>query len=118
VQKQLIREMVLGLWKIHVLHHAAEEGVVGHHMLQELREHGYDVSPGTLYPILHRLEKSGLLSCVRGEAGSHAALRYDITPAGSEALVRLRDHVAELHRELSEHHEEARHTERGDRRKE
>ena len=36
-QKALQREILLGFWKIHILHHAAEGPVVGQWMLQELR---------------------------------------------------------------------------------
>jgi DNA-binding PadR family transcriptional regulator len=49
------REILLSLWKIHILHHAAAGPVVGLWMLQELRRHGYDVSPGTIYPLLRRM---------------------------------------------------------------
>lgn len=31
-------------------------------MAQELARHGYQISPGTLYPLLHRLEQDGLLT--------------------------------------------------------
>lgn len=97
------REIVLGLWKIHILHHACEdEGVVGNHMLEELREHGYSVSPGTLYPLLHRMERNGWLRSADSEAGMHAARRYELTDAGRGALMQLREYVAELHRELAE----------------
>lgn len=60
-RKAVSREIFLGLWKIHILHHAAEGGVVGNWMLEELRHHGYEVSPGTLYPILARMEHFGWL---------------------------------------------------------
>jgi PadR family transcriptional regulator, regulatory protein PadR len=102
VLKRLVQhEFVIGLWKIHILHHAATEGVVGHHMLQELREHGYDASPGMLYPLLHRLERNGWLSTASADS-PHSARTYVITPAGMKVLDELRRYVAELHRELSE----------------
>ena len=53
--KLINREILLSFWKVHVLHHAAEGAVIGQWMLKELRHHGYDVSPGTLYPLLKRM---------------------------------------------------------------
>ena len=48
----VVREFLLGFWKIHILHHAEEQGVYGQWMLEELQRHGYRLSPGTLYPLL------------------------------------------------------------------
>jgi DNA-binding PadR family transcriptional regulator len=59
--KLLTREILLGFWKVHILHHAAEHPVIGQWVLTELRRHGYDISPGTLYPLLKRLERNGWL---------------------------------------------------------
>src|SRR5664279_2409763 len=57
------REILLGFWKVHILHHASQEPIHGQWVLTELRRHGYEISPGTLYPLLHRLERNGLLKC-------------------------------------------------------
>ncbi|MPY87028.1 MAG: hypothetical protein GEU99_03820 [Luteitalea sp.] len=59
--KAVTREILLGFWKVHILHHAAERPVVGQWMLGELRRHGYDLSPGTLYPLLKRMQRNGWL---------------------------------------------------------
>ena len=97
----LNREIFLALWKIHILHHAAEGEVVGRWMLGELHEHGYDVSPGTLYPILKRMERHGWLAG-RSErnASPRAPRRYSITTSGREILRRIRLQLAELKAEL------------------
>src|SRR5215207_4500609 len=50
--KLLTREILLGFWKVHILHNAAEHPIIGQWVLTELRRHGYDISPGTLYPLL------------------------------------------------------------------
>ena len=56
------REFLLAFWKVHILHHAADRrGVYGQWMLEELHHHGYRLSPGTLYPILARLQQGGWL---------------------------------------------------------
>jgi DNA-binding PadR family transcriptional regulator len=95
--KALQREILLGFWKVHILHHAGQGPVVGQWMIQELRRHGYEVSPGTLYPILHRMERLGWL-CSETEAGggSRARRRYYLTAAGEEALGMAQHQLREL----------------------
>lgn len=97
----LNREVFLALWKIHILHHAAKYEIVGRWMLAELREHGYDVSPGTLYPMLRRMERHGWLEAFpTADAGPKAARPYRITPYGLEILQRIRLQLAELKSEM------------------
>jgi PadR family transcriptional regulator, regulatory protein PadR len=55
----MLRQFFLGFIKVHILHHAAEEPVYGLALIVELRRHGYELSPGTLYPVLHQLEEAG-----------------------------------------------------------
>jgi DNA-binding PadR family transcriptional regulator len=96
------REILLALWKIHILHHAAEdeEGVVGNWMLAELREHGYDVSPGTLYPLLARMERFGWLQSDRPAGkGSRERRTYRITAEGRKVLKLVLRQVQELRAE-------------------
>jgi DNA-binding PadR family transcriptional regulator len=92
----VIREFLLGFWKIHILHHAGEdEGVYGQWMLEELARHGYRLSPGTLYPLLARMERHGWLRAAETER-STAARRYRLTAEGRKVLTRLRQALAEL----------------------
>ena len=96
-RKLLTREILLGFWKVHILHHAAEHPVVGQWMLAELRRHGYDVSPGTLYPLLKRMERNGWLrSEVDDDAGPRSRRYYHLTDTGAAVLEMLRSSVAEL----------------------
>jgi DNA-binding PadR family transcriptional regulator len=100
--KVVNREILLALWKIHILHHAAEDedGVVGNWMLEELREHGYDVSPGTLYPLLARMVRFGWLKADRPTGkGSRERRSYRITPAGRKVLNVCLRQVQELRAE-------------------
>ena len=102
--KLLTREVLLAFWKVHILHHASEGPVVGNWMLGELREHGYDVSPGTLYPLLRRMETYGWLRVERNpEGGARSRKEYYLTDAGKLILDHLREQVAEMHREINEH---------------
>lgn len=97
----LAREFLLAFWKIHILHHAAEDGgVYGQWMLEELAHHGYRLSPGTLYPLLARMERHGWLRSSAPKRAT-AARRYRLTPAGRRVLVRLREALDELYDEVS-----------------
>lgn len=101
--KLLTREILLGFWKVHILHHAAEHPVIGQWVHTELRRHGYDISPGTLYPLLKRLERNGWL---RSEAavgeGKRRRRYYHLTARGAAVLDVLRETVVELHHEVVE----------------
>jgi DNA-binding PadR family transcriptional regulator len=96
------RFLYAGLIRLHVLHHAANEPVYGLAMIEELARHGYKLSAGTLYPILHGLEERGLLTSVEERAGSAARRVYRATSAGKEALAAAKVKVRELFGELFE----------------
>src|SRR3989339_665497 len=99
--KALQREILLAFWKAHVLHHAAEGPVIGQWMLRELRRHGYEASPGTIYPLLARMEGRGWLSCrVDPRGGRRARREYVLTGKGREVLALVRQQVEELYREV------------------
>jgi PadR family transcriptional regulator PadR len=98
------RELFFGLIRIHVLVHASHEPIFGLAMMEELAHHGYRVGPGTLYPLLHGLERSGLLKSVLKNVGGHSRRVYRITSAGKNALDKARAKVDELHHELHEEH--------------
>lgn len=99
--KEIEREFLLPFWKLHILHHAGEEPVVGQWIMRELRRHGYEVSPGTLYPLLARMEERGWLSAKSDPRGGlRARKEYRLTPQGRTVLDLLRRQLAELHREV------------------
>ncbi len=99
--KALQREILLGFWKVHILYHAAQGPIVGQWMIRELRRHGYEVSPGTMYPLLYRLEKLGWLrlSTAAGSA-SRSRKEYELTSRGRQALNFLQSQVTELYQEV------------------
>jgi DNA-binding PadR family transcriptional regulator len=110
-RKLITREILLGFWKVHILHHAAEQPVIGQWVLGELRRHGYDISPGTLYPLLKRMERNGWLKCEVDSRGGPTARRYyHLTREGRAVLDVVTRMVGELHGEITEdrqHHGEA-----------
>lgn len=93
------REFRLPFCKLHVLHHAAQGPIYGLWMSRELAAHGHVLSPGTLYPLLARMEKNGWLRS-RASGGAKERRNYRITPAGRRLLERLRRELEELYREL------------------
>ena len=94
------RYLYTGLIRLHVLHHADEGSVYGLAMIEELRTHGYQLSAGTLYPILHGLESKGYLRSKQERAGRVGRRVYRITPRGRKALVAAKRKVGELFGEL------------------
>lgn len=96
------RELFFGLIRIHVLVHASHEPIFGLAMMEELAHHGYRIGPGTLYPLLHGLERGGLLKSVLNNVGGRRRRVYKITTAGKKALGKARAKVDELHHELHE----------------
>lgn len=94
------REIRLGIWKIHILHHAAQREVWGQWLLHELAEHGHELSPGTLYPALLRMEQNGWLKRIGRTRHPRARRSYRITPEGRRLLAALRREVTELYREV------------------
>jgi PadR family transcriptional regulator PadR len=98
------RELFDGLIRIHVLLHAIHEPIFGLAMMKELEHHGYRVGPGTLYPLLHGLERSGLLRSSFDRIEGRRRRLYKITPAGKRALLKAQKKVDELYKELHEEH--------------
>ena len=99
------REIHLAFWKIHILHHAAEHPIYGQWLLEELRRHGFLVSPGTLYPILHALERKGYLRSSSQRSGKSSRRMYLATPVGRKMLTAAKEKVSELFGELFEEDE-------------
>jgi PadR family transcriptional regulator PadR len=96
------RDLYSGLIRLHVLLHAAKEPIFGLGMIEELRRHGYQISPGSLYPILHGLEKKGYLKASEVRNGKSLRKLYRATPPGRRALASAKEKVRELFRELIE----------------
>lgn len=95
-----MREFQRGAVRLHILHHAEAAEVHGAWLTGELANHGYRISPGTLYPTLHRLEADGLLSSTQRVVDGRARRVYRATAAGRRALADDRRALAELAREV------------------
>ncbi len=100
MQDPILRKLFLGFIQIHILHHAKKEPIFGSFMIEELKSHGYDISPGTLYPIFHNLEKAELLSVESVTVEGKVRKYYSITEKGEEVLAQARIKANELVAEL------------------
>jgi DNA-binding PadR family transcriptional regulator len=93
-------DLFSGFIKLHVLHHASEHPVYGLWLIEELEEHGYRVSPGTLYPLLHSLEESELLKSYNEIYQGKIRRYYKITPEGRRQFKKAKLQLMELMREI------------------
>jgi DNA-binding PadR family transcriptional regulator len=96
------RDLYAGLIRLHILHHAAKEPIFGLAMIEELGRHGYRLSAGTLYPILHGLEQRGYLRAREERVGRSIRRLYRATAMGKRALAQAKGRVRELFGELLE----------------
>ena len=96
------KDLYSGLIRIHILFHACEEPIFGLGMIEELGRHGYRLSPGTLYPLLHGMERKGLLHSRQVRNGKWHRREYRATPAGRRALRVVKKRVRELFGEVFE----------------
>ncbi len=95
------RKIILAFIRVHILHHASEkDGIYGSWMLDELRQHGYELSPGTLYPILHELKNDDLLKVSEKAVEGKIRKIYRITPKGKMILDKMKDSIRELSGEV------------------
>lgn len=97
-----MRRFFLGFMNIHILHHAKEEPFYGSWMIEELKNHGYNVSAGTIYPMLHSLEESNLLKREDKNVEGKVRKYYSITPQGEQILNEARKQAYELFNKIKD----------------
>jgi PadR family transcriptional regulator, regulatory protein PadR len=100
METKIARRILLGFIEVHVLHHAAQAPFYGSWMMAELMEHGYQVGPSIMYPLLRSLEEQGLLH--REDRLEDGKIRkyYEITSRGQEVLGDAKRQLAELTKEI------------------
>ena len=96
----ILRNFFVGFIRLHLLYHAAQEPIFGLDMIRELATHGYQLSPGTLYPMLHGLERDGFLASQKETVRGNVRKVYKITKAGREVLAESLEKVRELLHEV------------------
>jgi DNA-binding PadR family transcriptional regulator len=96
------KNLYVGLIRLHLLHHAVHEPIFGLGMIHELARHGYRLSAGTLYPILHSLEEGGYLKASEKLVEGRRRKVYRATATGRRALREAKAKVRELFGEMFE----------------
>lgn len=96
----MLRNLFLGFIKLHILYHAGIEPVYGAWLMEELAHHGYEISPGTLYPTLHSLEEDGYLKVEQKVVEGRVRKYYTLTQSGRAVLEQARAQAVELVREV------------------
>lgn len=96
------RDLYSGLIRLHILHHAAREPIFGLGIIEELARHGYRMSAGTMYPLLHGLEEKGYLKSTEERDGKRFRKVYRATAKGKRELEAAKEKVRELFGELLE----------------
>jgi DNA-binding PadR family transcriptional regulator len=95
-----VREFLRGAVRLHILHHGAQGSVHGAWLADELGRHGYRISPGSLYPTLHKMEAEGLLRSQSEIVEGRARRSYVATAKGrqvlGETIVQLRELATEV----------------------
>jgi PadR family transcriptional regulator PadR len=90
-QNRRDQDLYGGLIRLHILHHASKGPVFGLWFIEELARHGYKLSPGTLYPLLHALERKGYSAINKRTLGKSSSRMYRATPLGRKVLVAARE---------------------------
>jgi DNA-binding PadR family transcriptional regulator len=98
----LSRLFFAGFVRLHVLYHAAQEPICGVEIVAELARHGYRLSPGTVYPVLHELERAGYLTSRAQVVSSKRRKYYEATDEGQTALEEAKGKLRELAAEVLE----------------
>jgi PadR family transcriptional regulator PadR len=96
------RDLMTGFVRLHVLHHASAGPIFGIGIIEKLALHGYMLSPGTLYPILHGLHGDGFLRSRSEIVGNRRRRIYEITKTGERMLILSRVRLWELFKEVFE----------------
>ncbi|TGK51158.1 PadR family transcriptional regulator [Leptospira bouyouniensis] len=95
-----INEFFSSFIKIHILHHCLKEEIYGVWMIEELKEHGYKISPGSIYPLLRNLEEKRLIRSRIEQIGKVKRKFYRITPKGKKELISAKIKLKELMGEI------------------
>ncbi|WP_199911672.1 PadR family transcriptional regulator [Dongshaea marina] len=82
MKDKITRKLFLGFIQLHILRHASQQPVFGSWLIEHLKGHGYAMSPGTLYPLLHRMTKENLLMCEQQTIEGRSRKYYQITDLG------------------------------------
>lgn len=96
----MIKNLYNGFIRIHILYHAVKEQICGIEIIRELQRHGYAVSPGTIYPILHKMNQDNLLNAHTETINGKRRIYYKSTVKGKNILEQAQEKIKELYKEV------------------
>jgi DNA-binding PadR family transcriptional regulator len=100
MSNSVLRHLFTGFVRLHILYHASKQPICGVDIMHELRHHGYAIGPGTVYPVLHDLERAGLLRSKPHVVAAKRRRHFTITPRGRRLLAQARAKLQELAAEI------------------
>ena len=101
----LVMELRRGILILSVLSQMSE-AKYGYALVQSLEEKGVEIDPNTLYPLLRRLEKQGLLESRWETGGSKPRKYYQRTAYGNEIYRELKSQWKRMALGIEALHEE------------
>jgi PadR family transcriptional regulator, regulatory protein PadR len=96
LRRQMMQSFWQGILKFFVLQKIAQGPAYGGRLKKQLSECGYDISPGSLYPLLHALEKGSLVSSRVKIFKGRARKYYEITNQGRTVLAELQKELTHI----------------------
>lgn len=100
MKTKILQKLYHGFVQLHILHHTNQGPVYGVWMMEELKGHGYSIGPGTLYPLLKKMENNGLLEKEKQIVNGKIRKYYSITPLGLEVFKDAGKKASELFHEI------------------
>lgn len=79
-----------------------KEPIFGSWLLKELKKHGYQMSAGTLYPLLHKMELANLLEREEKTVEGKNRTDYRTTEKGHEVLMKAKEKAYALFKEIKD----------------
>jgi len=87
------REFLRGFTKLYALWRGSRKNAYGMAILREMREVGFELSPGTLYPTLAKLEREGDITWRRRVVAGKVRKTYRLTPKGKQELEEVKERL-------------------------
>jgi len=87
------REFLRGFTKLYALWRGSKRDAYGMAILKEMREVGFELSPGTLYPTLERLQREGDITWRKQVVAGRIRKTYRLTPRGKKELEEVKQRL-------------------------
>ena len=94
------RDFLRGFVKLYVLWRASKEDVYGLQIVEEMKELGFSLSPGTLYPTLHALLRERDVTVREKVVNGKVRKCYRLTAKGKKELSEVKERLSVLMRKV------------------